>query len=165
MNKYVRSFAEKNVKLFSGNILEVGSRNVNGSLRDIIPVSVGVDTLPGKGVDYVVDAASLTTKFGKDFDAVISTDMLEHVYHWQEALVGMWSVLKDNGYLFITMAAETKTYHGYPNDYWRFTFDEFMSIFSGNIIVDKLDSKISIGALIKKTASLDITIEPKQICK
>ena len=58
MNKYVRSFAEKNIKLFNGNILEVGSKDVNGSLRDIIPVSIGTDIEKGIGVDVVVDAAS-----------------------------------------------------------------------------------------------------------
>ena len=48
MNKYVRSFAEKNIKLFNGNILEVGSKDVNGSLRDIIPVSIGTDIEIGR---------------------------------------------------------------------------------------------------------------------
>ena len=60
-------------------VLEVGSRDVNGSVRDVIsalqPESyVGTDIMEGEGVDIVCNAEDLVTQFhGERFDIVIST--------------------------------------------------------------------------------------------
>ena len=61
-------------------ILEVGSRNVNGSVRKVLePKSinyVGVDLFEGNGVDIVLDVANLRDQFGDDkFDVYdVATD-------------------------------------------------------------------------------------------
>src|SRR5512133_1128292 len=67
------------------SVLEVGSQNVNGSLRSYVEGLgpsryFGVDMTPGDGVDEVCSAEKLIERFGVDaFDVVISTEMLEHV--------------------------------------------------------------------------------------
>jgi len=67
-------------------IIEIGSNDVNGSLRPIIEAwgkpdeYVGVDIIDGPGVDLICPAEKIIEKFGKEsFDIVISTEMIEHV--------------------------------------------------------------------------------------
>ena len=69
------------------SVLECGSYNVNGSVRDLFTAReyVGLDWRPGPGVDVV----SLVHEYqpGRMFDTVISTEMLEHDPHWQRASI------------------------------------------------------------------------------
>lgn len=69
-----------------GYVLEVGACDVSGSIRPIISEAfgpaeyIGVDIVPGPGVDKVCAAEDLVAVFGEDrFDCVISTEMLEHL--------------------------------------------------------------------------------------
>jgi len=77
------------------DILEVGSLDVNGSVRPYIeslhPNSyLGIDMSEGKGVDLVLNANNILKYFGnKRFDVVICTDMLEHVYYWRTVINNM----------------------------------------------------------------------------
>jgi 2-polyprenyl-3-methyl-5-hydroxy-6-metoxy-1,4-benzoquinol methylase len=78
---------EVNVEHLKGKrVLEVGSASVNGSVRPTIerfchPAEyIGVDIQPSKEVDVALPAEKLVNYFGShSFDAVISTEMLEHV--------------------------------------------------------------------------------------
>ena len=68
------------------SVLECGSYNVNGSVRDLFTAReyVGLDWRPGPAVDVV----SLVHEYqpGRMFDTVISTEMLEHDPHWRESV-------------------------------------------------------------------------------
>jgi SAM-dependent methyltransferase len=127
------------------SILEVGSQNVNGSPRDVLPWKtasryVGVDGGPGTDVDIVCDASDLVKRFGENaFDIVISTEMLEHAKEWQVAVTQMKRVLKPEGTLIITTRSPGFPYHAYPNDYWRFTKEDFRKIFSDMKPMDVCD--------------------------
>jgi len=63
------------------NVLELGSRNINGSVRVLFPhvaTYVGVDPVDGHDVDVVGDGA--TVDVGHDsFDVCVCTEVLEHV--------------------------------------------------------------------------------------
>jgi SAM-dependent methyltransferase len=117
------------------DILEVGSLNVNGSPRDVLQPAhhgkyVGVDIVEGPGVDKVVSVYDLHTTFMPcTFDVVISTEMLEHVEDWKDALIQMAHVLKVGGRLVITTRSPGFEYHPYPLDCWRFTLDDMNKIF------------------------------------
>ena len=82
--------------LIGPKILEVGSYDVNGSVRPLFSRAgsyVGVDFRPGPGVDLTMNAHCL--KFpDRSFDLVISTEMLEHDDQFWVSLQEMGRVLK-----------------------------------------------------------------------
>lgn len=118
------------------NVLEVGSMNVNGSLREHVlsfgpSLYVGVDFMAGDGVDVICDASCLEQRFGKDsFDAVISTEMLEHAEDWRGAVSAMKSVLRPGGIFLLTARGPGFPLHGYPHDWHRFTVQNFRRMFA-----------------------------------
>src|ERR1700751_4712914 len=62
-------------------ILEVGSSDINGSLRDFRTGNcryVGIDLEIGKGVDVVVERCSQLPFPDATFDIVVSTSCFEH---------------------------------------------------------------------------------------
>lgn len=121
-------------------VLEVGSYNVNGSLRSHVqsmkPAQyLGIDLQNGPGVDYAVDFCAMTPQRVKDlwpepFDLVISTEMLEHAEDWRAAINNMKSVLKPGGWLLLTTRGVGFPRHGYPSDYWRFDCKDMQRIFA-----------------------------------
>jgi SAM-dependent methyltransferase len=118
------------------SVIEVGSMNVNGSLRGhVVSLGpsryVGVDFMAGNGVDVVCDASNLEQRFGKDaFDVVISTEMLEHAEHWRQAIIAMKHVLRTGGILLLTARGPGFPLHGYPHDWHRFTLSDMRRAFA-----------------------------------
>src|SRR6266498_3525701 len=108
-------------------ILEVGSYDVNGSVRPIIethgPASyLGVDGQAGPRVDRVVDCGDLLATFGdQTFDVVVTTEMLEHVADWRRCMANLAAVITEGGLLVLTTRSPGFPYHGYPDDFWRYT--------------------------------------------
>lgn len=147
------------------NVLEVGSRDVNGSTREILAAFsesyVGVDIFDGPGVDKLVDVNDLMNSFGHEsFDVVTSTEMLEHCANWQDAIYQMAGVLRPGGLLLITTRSPGFELHDYPADYWRFSKSDFEEIFRpiGNILALQSDMTLGwpcgVGILLRKTANL-----------
>jgi len=164
MHQGILTFAKKHGGRFSGKVLEVGSYNVNGTVRDVLPVTWGVDFREGPGVDQVVDASDLLSTFGPDsFDGVVSTDALEHIAEWHAAMVNMWGVLKMGGPLLLTMANPNKGIHGYPHDYWRWPMDRFKQLFGANEIVAEFIQGPSQGVVVIKTGALDLSHQPDPV--
>lgn len=121
---------------FNGKrILEVGSLNINGSLRPIIENMkpkeyIGIDAVAGLGVDLVLPAEKITEHFGlESFDVVVSTETLEHVLDWRTVIVNMKELLKPLGFIYITVPPFTYPYHPHPRDCWRYTTNDMAKIF------------------------------------
>lgn len=116
------------------DVLEVGSFNVNGSVRPIVeehgPASyVGVDRVAGPGVDMVVDAERLTEVLGRDCcDVLISTEMLEHCDDWQQCVREMVAAVRPGGLLVVTTRSVGFAYHC-PPDVWRYSWDALLDVF------------------------------------
>jgi SAM-dependent methyltransferase len=164
MHSVILSFAKKNKSLITGRVIDVGSYNVNGQLRDVLPITIGVDMSEGAGVDQVCDVTDLIKTFGiESFDCVCSADALEHMQDWQGALENMWGVLKDGGVMLLTIANPSKGYHGYPHDYWRWELPDFIRLFGENKIVDSFIQNPSMGVCVIKSAPLDYTVKPKSV--
>lgn len=135
----VINFGEKNLikdDIFDKNILEIGSLNINGSLRqNVITFKpkkyVGIDLVKGNGVDLVCNVYDIVKKFGKNsFDYIIATEIIEHTLNWQKVIQNINEVLKINGKLLITTRSKGCKYHGYPFDYWRYEIEDFNQIFN-----------------------------------
>jgi SAM-dependent methyltransferase len=103
-------------------ILDIGSMNVNGTLRDARPGGsyyVGVDLEAGNGVDVVVAPDSRLPFKAESFDAVTSSSCFEHDSMFWSTFLEMCRVLKSGGYLYLN-APSRGGYHRYPIDAWRF---------------------------------------------
>lgn len=112
-------------------ILEVGSYNVNGSVRELFDQTnyTGIDIVPGPGVDLVVahwrhDFWSGTVD---TFDLVVSTEMLEHDRRPWRTLISMCDALKDGGLLLVTARGNGFGDHN-PPDRFRFMEQGFHDI-------------------------------------
>lgn len=115
------------------NVLEVGSYDVNGSVRPYIESLqprryLGVDAELGPSVDCVVDCEKLTEQVAGRWDVVISTEMLEHVRDWQTCMEQLAQIMTPGGLLLITTRSPGFPYHPFPEDHWRFTCDDMVTI-------------------------------------
>lgn len=116
-------------------VLEVGSHNVNGSLREHImsygPSGyVGIDLTNGPGVDIrcSVEDAYEDLFQPESFGLVVCTEMLEHADEWQSAVASMVDLIHFGGSILLTTRSVGFPYHAHPNDYWRFSTDQMTAI-------------------------------------
>ncbi len=116
-------------------IIEVGSYNVNGSIRPIVELLkpdeyIGIDIEEGPDVDMVCDAENMLETFGEEsFDVVISNELLEHVKNWRLVISNMKRICRPNGIILITTRSKGFNYHAYPHDYWRYEVSDMQKIF------------------------------------
>jgi SAM-dependent methyltransferase len=93
------------------SVLELGGRAVNGSVRRYFNGAryLSVDITPGREVDVVADA---TTYRPEDrFDAVVCTEVLEHVEDPDGFVATAWGSLRLGGVLILTMACPSRAAH------------------------------------------------------
>lgn len=94
-------------------VLEIGSWNVNGTVRIFFENCeyVGVDLLPGNGVDVV--------SFGHEYDApnnsydtIISCECFEHDMFYEKTFLNMIRLCKQEGLIVFTCATTGRPEHG-----------------------------------------------------
>lgn len=125
MHDSVYNFVAKNTKdLRSRDVLEVGSYNVNGSVRELFDGRyVGTDIQDGPGVDLVVNAHELSKTFeAESFDVVLCLEMLEHDSAPWVTCIQLGRIVKPGGTLIITTRGNGFPEHNNP-DRWRFMKD------------------------------------------
>jgi len=103
-------------------VVEIGSQDVNGSLRSIVPPEfdyIGVDFVAGKGVDVVL-TNPYVLPFEENFaDVVISSSCFEHSEMFWLLFLEILRISKPNG-LFYLNAPSNGEFHRWPVDCWRF---------------------------------------------
>src|SRR5688572_15830496 len=100
VRNFIRKVKKEHPKFFRfTRVLEVGSQNINGSVREhfFLCEYIGLDLGPGKKVDLVCHGADFKTP--GLFDVVISCEALEHDRRWNETLLQMYENLKPGGLL------------------------------------------------------------------
>jgi SAM-dependent methyltransferase len=92
-------------------VLEIGSLNINGSVRQFFSDCdyTGIDVAPGAGVDVVCGGQSFDAPA---FDVVISCEAMEHNPHWIETMRNMVRLCKPTGLILMTCATSGRPEHG-----------------------------------------------------
>jgi glycosyltransferase involved in cell wall biosynthesis/SAM-dependent methyltransferase len=125
-----QKFLEKYLAGQRPRILDVGSQNVNGTLRDCAPPGsqyIGVDIAAGVGVDVVLDNP-YSFPFGDNhFDATIASSCFEHDQMFWLTFLEMVRVTKPAGYIYLN-APSNGFYHSHPLDNWRFYPDAGLAL-------------------------------------
>lgn len=106
----------------SAILLEVGSYDVNGSLRNHVGSRadyVGIDFEEGPGVDIVVAPGELLPVDDDHFDLVIASSALEHDPAFWNTFLEMCRKAKRGGHIYINVPSNGAV-HRYPYDCWRF---------------------------------------------
>jgi SAM-dependent methyltransferase len=122
LRREVAAFA---APLRGARVLELGSgKPVKGrysySCADLVPASNEVvmsDLDPSFG-HLVVDVTGMD--FDQEFDAIICSNVLEHVYDGANAVERLRRALKPGGQLFVSVPFMFPL-HDEPHDYWRYT--------------------------------------------
>jgi hypothetical protein len=133
-----RIYVEARAARFLGPYLEVGSRDY-GSTQDLRPVFakegdwLGVDQLPGPGVDLSVDLSAAfdtvdSALAGRRFRSIFCLSVLEHCARPFEMASNLTQLLEPGGLLCVGVPFAWKL-HGYPSDYWRFTHHGIEQLF------------------------------------
>ena len=114
---YGSSFKDGHVK-----VVEIGSQDVNGSIRQCAPKTfeyIGVDFVPGNGVDVVIDDPYKLPFADDSVDIVLTNSCLEHSEMFWLLYLEMIRIMKPHGLLYVN-APSNGEFHRYPVDCWRF---------------------------------------------
>jgi SAM-dependent methyltransferase len=110
----------------SGLVVDIGGRNVNGSLRSFFENKgmkfVCVDMEADISVDIVVPPGEKLPFEDGSVDLIVSTSCFEHDPCFWLTFKEMTRIVKPSGYIYIN-APTTGPYHTYPGDNWRFYSD------------------------------------------
>jgi SAM-dependent methyltransferase len=115
-NDFVASVRQRFPAAFDHTmVLEVGSYNVNGSVRQFFlepTLYIGIDLAPGKDVDIVCSGHEYNPTLR--FDVVISTECFEHDPNWYYTFINMHRLCNPQGLVIFTCAAANRHEHGTP---------------------------------------------------
>ena len=150
-----RQFFDQLARLFPNQfqqadcILEVGSQDINGSIRDFFTEAtnfIGLDIGMAPGVDWTVpgELIELPDQWA---DISISTECFEHTSSWPKILINMIRITREDGLVILTMAGYGRGTHGTIDS------DEgsspFTTSYYANIGIDELVEKIKFGVYFK----------------
>lgn len=100
----------------NSKVLEIGSLNLNGSVREFFTDCqyLGIDVGMGPDVDEVCYGEDFGAK-ANSFDTVISCEAMEHNPGWQKTWLNMIRVLHAQGLMLMTCATQGRKQHGTEN--------------------------------------------------
>ena len=92
-------------------VVEYGSRDINGSVRDIFSAKkyIGIDLIPGKGVDVIGDAG--TWRSPTPPDVIVCCELLEHTASAERIARNMCASVAPGGFIIITCACDPRAPH------------------------------------------------------
>ena len=105
-----------------GTVVDLGSQDVNGSLRDHCPTAakyIGLDLVAAKGVDVVVGPGEALPIATDSIDAAVTTSAFEHDICFWETFLELIRIVRPGGLIYIN-APSNHAFHRYALDCWRF---------------------------------------------
>lgn len=104
------------------NVLDAGSGHLEEQVmrKELLATGINLHTMdmnPGPGVDFTGDVSAMEFASGI-YDAVICTQVMEHVQSPERTCAELTRVLKAGGYLFIT-APQSAPLHNIPWHYFN----------------------------------------------
>ncbi len=94
------------------HVYEIGSRDINGTIRHLFPAAesyLGIDLMHGPGVDVVADGATYVPPFVPD--CVVCCEVLEHAPDPAAVVRQAWAVLASGGLFVVTCATDPRPPH------------------------------------------------------
>ena len=119
---HARMFFEQYWQPHFTDVVELGSQDVNGTLRDHAPPAaryVGLDMAPARGVDIVVTPGQPFPFADSSFDVALTSSAFEHDVCFWETFVDLIRILRPGGLLYVN-APSNHAFHRFPLDCWRF---------------------------------------------
>ena len=90
-------------------MLEIGSRLINGTIRDLFTTSYGIDILPGAYVDKVACGSTFTPEVAPD--VIVCCEVFEHTTLAEAICHNVFRILKPGGYFIVTAAGLARAPH------------------------------------------------------
>lgn len=112
--EFISMVKNKNKSFFTNKkVLEVGSLNINGTMRDFFSNCdyTGIDVGKGKDVDIVCSGHEYDAP-NESYDVTTSGECFEHNPHWAETFANMVRMTKSGGLIFFTCATTGRPEHG-----------------------------------------------------
>lgn len=112
MHQHAWNWVASHVPAEPGHVLEIGGRNINGSVRDLFAAAesyTALDVMPGDGVDIVANAAVWVPD--RAYDTVVCCEVFEHTDVWPEIVGTAYMALRDGGTFVATMAGPGRAPH------------------------------------------------------
>jgi SAM-dependent methyltransferase len=111
---YIQKLKSRYSVYFSNKkVLEVGSLNINGTIRSLFTDCdyLGIDVGLGKDVDLVCEGQNLDHP-NETYDTVCSCECFEHNPYWVETFNNMHRMTKSSGLVFMSCATTGRPEHG-----------------------------------------------------
>lgn len=109
---FFESIKKNNPEYFNNvSVIEIGSLNINGTVRDFFNSNnyVGVDLEKGNGVDLVCEGQNVNLP-SNYFDVSVSAECFEHNPYWKETFLNMYRM--SSKFVIFTCASDGRPEHG-----------------------------------------------------
>lgn len=113
MHDEAREWVAKHATGGPVTVLDLGGRDVNGSVRDLFPGALAytvLDVRPGDGVDIVADASTWDPG-ERRWDVVVSSEVFEHTAHWPGICRTAFKACRPGGTFIVTCAGPGRPPH------------------------------------------------------
>lgn len=143
MHGSVMDFCQQAIRAYAGpvhRVLDVGAVDMNGSTRVLFPPGVeyvGIDVHDGPGVDWTGPAHEYPARGwdGRLFDALVSTECLEHDRFWHLTMRACCQLVRPGGLVVMTCATDLRLPHYtecWPDGYYRNLYErDLRPVFEG----------------------------------
>ena len=113
MHKAAMDYVRRYATPMRMSVIEIGSRNINGTVRVLFPNAqwTGLDLYPGPDVDVVCDSRTFVAP--TKVDLVVCCEVLEHSDVWAGILENASEWLKPEGRIIVTCGGPGRPQHSH----------------------------------------------------